>query len=144
MLWKVNLMHLLHQPSMVHEVKYFDKVERTHTMGLYVPKYKVVLFATLILTWDKFNDVVERMASMFLVLPKVIQNLVQVSDARSCIPQHFKTQDRVFSDQGTMMQDVHILILMMQDSGGKIVIKEEKKINWTNPKLYHLESAWQP
>ena len=54
----------------------------------------------------------ECMASTFLVLPKVIQNLVQVSDevkyfdARSRIPQHFKTQDRVFSDQGTMMQDV--------------------------------------
>ena len=88
------------------EVKYFDELERTYTMVFYVPKYKVVLFATLIPTWDKFNDVVECMASMFLVLPKVIQNLVQVSDARSRIPQHLKTQDQVFSDQGTMMQDV--------------------------------------
>lgn len=90
---------------MGHEVKYFDEVERTYTMVLYVPKYKVVLFATQIPACDKFNDVVECMASMFLVLPKVTQNFLQVSDARSRIPQHFKTQDRVFSDQGTMMQD---------------------------------------
>jgi hypothetical protein len=56
-----------------------------------VAQDKVALFASLIPHIDKFNDVLEYKASLFLVLPKVIQLLVPLSCAKILILQHFKT-----------------------------------------------------
>lgn len=54
-----------------------------------------ILFATLI--WpidfiipDTFNDIVEQKASLFLVMPKVFQELVQVSSVRGLLLKQFK------------------------------------------------------
>lgn len=65
--------YVIDQPSMVHEVKRLNEVENINTMVLFVAQDKVVLFASLIPHIDKFNDVLEYKASLFLVLPKVIQ-----------------------------------------------------------------------
>ena len=72
-------------PSMVHEVKKLDDVEKFDS-NLSEDWDKAVTSATLILPTDfiilnKFNDMVEHKPSLFLVLPKVIQELVQVSHA---------------------------------------------------------------
>lgn len=72
-------------PYMVHEVKKLGDEEKFDS-NLSGDWDKAVTFATLILPTDfiipnKFNEMVEHKPSLFLVLPKVIQELVQVLHA---------------------------------------------------------------
>ena len=54
---------------------------------------------------EEFNDMEEgKKDSLLLMLPEVIEELVQISSSRVLILQHFKTQSRVFSNRGRMMQ----------------------------------------
>ena len=54
---------------------------------------------------ETFNRVMEQKPSFFLRLPKVLKELVQVPSTRVLILVHFKTRGRVFSNQGSMMQE---------------------------------------
>jgi hypothetical protein len=77
---------VIDQPSMMYEVKKLNEVEKFDTMVLSVNQDKVVSFVALISPIDfvnpnKFNDLVEHKASLFSVLPKVIQKWKQVSRA---------------------------------------------------------------
>ena len=85
-----------YQPFMVHEVKRLDEVDKLDTIVLLVDQDKAISFTTLVPPIDliipnKFNDMVEHKASFFLALPKVVQELVQVSHARVLILKHLKT-----------------------------------------------------
>ena len=74
-LWKMRLMHLLLNPCWF---------------------YPLVDFIIL----DKFNEMVEQKCSLFLVSPKVIQELVQLSSVRVLILRHFKSWGWVFFNKG--------------------------------------------
>ena len=67
-------------PSMEHNVKQFDDVEKIDTMVLHMAQDKAISFATLIpyigfVIPYEFNDVVEHKVSWFSVLPKMIPKL---------------------------------------------------------------------
>lgn len=84
-----------HQPSIVHEVEMLD------TMVLPIDQDEAIFFATLIppihfVSPKKFKDMVKQKATLFLVLLKVLQEVVQIRHARVFIIQHFKTQGQVF------------------------------------------------
>ena len=84
-----------HQPSIVHEVEMLD------TMVLPIDQDEAIFFATLIppihfVSPKKFKDMVKQKATLFLVLLKVLQEVVQIRHARVLIIQHFKTQNKFF------------------------------------------------
>lgn len=103
-----------HQPSIVHEVEMLD------TMVLPIDQDKAILFATLIppihfISPKKFKDMVKQKATLFLVLLKVLQEVVQIRHARVFIIQHFKTRGQVFffPNQRTMMQAAQQKIILI-------------------------------
>ncbi len=93
--------YVIDQPSMVHEVKRLNEVENINTMVLFVAQDKVALFASLIPHIDKFNDVLEYKASLFLVLPKVIQLLVPVM----CQNSYPSTLQNFFFDRSSKLKE---------------------------------------
>ena len=86
------------------------------TMVLSVNRDKVEWFATLIshiefVIPNEFNDA-EYKISLFLVLPKMIQELVQVSWAKVCIFQHFKAPGQIFSSRGEWYENHNEKIIL--------------------------------
>jgi hypothetical protein len=80
-----------------------DEADKIDTMTFSAAENKHASFATLISHIDFvipeiFNNVVAHQNLLFVVLPKVIPNLKQASNAKIVILQHFKTQGRVFSN----------------------------------------------
>ena len=81
----------------------------TRLEAMVIPKDQdeAVKFSTLIapidfIIPDKFN-IVEPKSSLPLVQPDVFQELQQLSSTIVLILEHFKTRDRVFSTQWSMM-----------------------------------------
>ena len=62
---------------------------------------------------NEFNDTMRKKNSFFLVLPKVIEELVQVSSLKILILQHFKTRGRVSSNRRSMMESWKINMLLL-------------------------------
>ena len=70
---------------------------------------KEVSFATSIphiefVILDKYNYVMQSKVSLFFILPTVVPDLKQASNARIFILRHFKTRGQVFSNKESIMQ----------------------------------------
>jgi hypothetical protein len=88
------------------------EIDKIGTMVFSSNEDKPAIFATLIphiefVIPDKFNDVMEFKDPLFFILPTVVSDLKQVLRVRILLLQHFKTQGRVFSNQGSMMREPH-------------------------------------
>lgn len=61
-----------------------------------------ICYSTLVdfIILDKFNEMMEQKCSLFLVSPKVFQELVQLSSVRVLILRHFKSWGWVFFNKG--------------------------------------------
>ena len=91
----------------VEELDFLPIVGKDHSTTL--DEERVVKFPTPILHIDFVipDDVLDSEASLFSILQTVIPNLKQLLRVRILLLQHFKTQGRVFSNQGSMMWEPH-------------------------------------
>ena len=90
------------QPSMVHEDKQLDEVEKVDTI---VVQNQIVLILNIDFFISKeFHDVMECKALLFNVLPDVVPILWQALRARVLILLFFKTQGRVFFKHKSMIE----------------------------------------
>ena len=78
-------------------------------------------------------------AFMFLVLTKVVEELVQVSNIQILILQHFKIRGRVFSNWGRKMWSKKVLISTFRNLEDKIHLKGEWNVmTWVLDKLFEF------
>lgn len=76
---------------------------------------------------DEFKDVGSK-AFMFLVLTKVVKELVQVSNVRILIIQYFKIRSQVFFNLGRKIRCEQVSISMFWNLENKIHLKREGNV----------------
>ena len=86
------------QPSMVHEDKWFAKVEKVDNIVCPMVQDKIMLIPHIDFVIPEEFDMVEFKVFLFFMLPRVIPNLKQVLLISILMLQRFRTRGQIFSN----------------------------------------------